>query len=1171
MLVPRFLCRTLTPVLILASLVAAAAVPGDVVVATPASAEPRSVGLGFSDAASLTRLAAFLGRAVPDPDQGDAFTEVSANPDGTWSAITSTTPIRALGSDGEWAPIDLSLKVENGRVVPTNAPVEMSFSNGGDAPLAVAQPAAGQAGRELGWSWPETLPTPELDENTATYKDVVDGGDLVVIVNPTGFTHNIVLRERPTREVDFGVSVTTPGAQLLETPAGELAIVDGAGKELATAPAPVMWDSSTDAAGAQHVQPVEFSVDTRATSSTTPDELVLKPTRSFLSDPSTVYPVTVDPTFTLTPQYQAWATNEPGMTFVSTSDLQAGFDGRYKSRAYLKFNGDASWAASKIISAKLVLRNWTSGSCKSGAVRVARVTEPWTSSSISWSNLPGVTVTGAVDYSLAHGTNDTCPDADAEWTITDIVQRWADKTGPNYGLRVSAADEANANTFRRYRGMSSSSGVPRLVTTYSKRPVVGAATFAPGGPAVTSSLTPKITMMATDSDSPSLTLRSTITNGTTSIWSQSVSVASGAAATLTVPASVLVDETDYKVTVTADDSWSTASRTIPMRVSRDKLPPSSPTVESAVLGDGQIVDALPAGHAFVATSDEADASGFYVVKDGDDSAGQVATASGGIAQIPWAPGAGVHNLAVSAVDAAGNRGEPTQISFVVRQFNDVIPSALLVDVLLAPGEVKNVSLPEIPGVDWADVDSIKGTVMLSEWQEGVAGNVAVLNPLGESLDNATVLWAETSSPQTGAFERITFAPGGDDTVDLQNASSETSVRVKVSMDGWWRLYSTETDEFSEIEEADESSTSAPLSLTETNEISEPSTGTTCVPVGVDEEMCTTVSAADEDGLEIPAKVGSNGETIAPAMALTCGAGRWAANRFEMCSVTDVLVEYTRAATLLGTFKYSFGRRVRLGHLSNTIKMQNLIYFKRADGFFAGKSLKVNLSNFCEGPSKAVCGGPRSTDFRVGPFVPDDRVLFDHEFDALVAYNDLADFKIRPELRTIYPGAIETVLQKGLGRTLKIRCDRMSYFSQGAGCHVPSVRPTFFLSKSKDGADEAARFYENVQASYPWGVSGGNWFKRTTADNRRRNYLRSCRGLYGGVKKNFKKSCDEFPFASTEQGCWTNSANRYTCQTADVRIDHNKQAGRLLNTFFRRMRLPRISDADDEPFYFKVLP
>ncbi|NHA00783.1 hypothetical protein G5V59_14685 [Nocardioides sp. W3-2-3] len=97
-----------------------------------------------------------------------------------------------------------------------------------------------------------------LDGASATYRDVVaGGGDLVVTATASGFTHNVVLEERPKAGADgkiapvgLTVPVTTPGAEVRTNAAGGIEVTAKAGKAgkagemVASAPAPIMWDSS---------------------------------------------------------------------------------------------------------------------------------------------------------------------------------------------------------------------------------------------------------------------------------------------------------------------------------------------------------------------------------------------------------------------------------------------------------------------------------------------------------------------------------------------------------------------------------------------------------------------------------------------------------------------------------------------------------------------------------------------------------------------------------------------------------------------------------------------------------------------------------------------------------------------------------------------------------------
>lgn len=147
----------------------------------------------------------------------------------------------------------------------------------------------------------------------------------------------------------------------------------------------------------------------------------------------------------------------------------------------------------------------------------------------------------------------------------------------------------------------------------------------------------------------------------------------------------------------------------------------------------------------------------------------------------------------------------------------------------------------------------------------------------------------------------------------------------------------------------------------------------------------------------------------------------------------------------------------------------------------------------------------------------------------------------------------------------IRCDNKSYFHQSPGCRLPAAEPTFVLYRKGEGVDEAAKWYKHFQENiYPWGTSNTTWFTRAEKWERRKNRRKACSGF---VKSAPTKSCDEFPFAVTKQGCYTNNGEENSCTPGDVDLDHNVRAGAKLGAFLRRNRILRSEP--DEQFYVRI--
>ncbi|WP_433528071.1 DNRLRE domain-containing protein [Micromonospora sp. CA-263727] len=522
---------------------------------TAAVENPRRGPAEAQDEASARLMARIQERRIEILDARTGDTSSWANPDGTVTVESFTGPIRVRDDKGAWHPLDMTLTVVDGVVRPRAAAAEITFSAGGSR-AALAQVTRG--GRTLGVDWPGRLPEPVLAANVATYPNAVPGGDLVVTALPEGFSHSVVLRERPTGPVEFRLPVASENLVLEEAAGKRLRWRDHRGNEVATAPPPLMWGSSANPGSAdpEHTAVIDTTVEKAKDGKG--QVLVLRPSQRFLADPDLVYPVTVDPTNTLTGpttdtwiQHSAYPNSQRGST-----ELKAGtYDGVQKARSFLKFN-TANYTGKKIVSTELRLYSYYSSTCATtgSGVEVRRITANWDPAAISWSAQPATTATGAVTSKAAKGYSSACPAGHVSWNVNSIVQAWADGQ-PNYGIRLAAVTETDVLTWRRYRSANyvpdahDPSVEPSLTVTYSSYPAVPASLAvspsqvnAYNGVRYVTSLTPKLSAKVSDADGGTVRAQFEVTpnptyNDTTYTYTAtSGAVASGSAASLAIPA-----------------------------------------------------------------------------------------------------------------------------------------------------------------------------------------------------------------------------------------------------------------------------------------------------------------------------------------------------------------------------------------------------------------------------------------------------------------------------------------------------------------------------------------------------------------------------------------------------------------------------------------------------------
>ncbi|GIH00365.1 hypothetical protein Pma05_69370 [Plantactinospora mayteni] len=245
-----------------------------------------------------------------------------AQPDGRLRLESGVVPQRTRKA-GRWADVDLGLVREaDGLLRPGASVADVAFSGGGSGPLVVLA----RDGQTMEMSWPGgALPTPVVSGDSATYPDVMAGVDLVVRATWTGFSHVLVVKSAAAaanpavRRIRFGLGGS---AQVRSGPDGRLRVAAGT-RVIASAEPPVMWDSRTGAGAARtsgqkaspegaestfaaagdaaRIAPVEVEVSG--------GDLVLRPDTELLTAPDAVFPMYVDPAWSVYKTKWAYATN----------------------------------------------------------------------------------------------------------------------------------------------------------------------------------------------------------------------------------------------------------------------------------------------------------------------------------------------------------------------------------------------------------------------------------------------------------------------------------------------------------------------------------------------------------------------------------------------------------------------------------------------------------------------------------------------------------------------------------------------------------------------------------------------------------------------------------------------------------------------------------------------
>ncbi|MFD8395398.1 DNRLRE domain-containing protein [Streptomyces sp. NPDC059680] len=627
-----------------------------------------------ADAGSARLQARLQQRKIEVLSERTADSTTYALPNGQLQTVTYASPIR-VKRDGEWRDVNTALADSGPHLTPRSAAADIAVSDGGDTTLASVSKGA----KSFGLGWEKKLPTPKVKNNTASY-DLGSGQTLTVTALAQGFSQNVVLDHRPGGPVSYRIPLNLDGLKLSQAASGHLLLKDSAGKLVAEAPAPMMWDSSRNKVSGepQRQARVATKIETADDGKQT---LVLSPAAHFLA--AATYPVTVDPTSTLAVTTDTWVQTPDYLdSQVSSTELKSGtYDGGADvARSYLKFDV-TPYKGKHITDTNLALYSYYSSTCATtgAGTQVRRVTSDWSSSTVTWGTQPSTTTTDAKTNTAALGYSSSCPAGTMNFDIDAIVQAWANGSA-NYGLQVRGADETDTLTWRRFRSANYISGdnsvEPHLTVTYNSYGTTSSAAISPSvvnaynGKRYVTSLTPALSAKVTDADGGNAQGQFEITpdpayaDTTYTYTAYGKSVASGSTSTLTIPSgSAFPAGVHLRYRVRAYDgtdygSWSGYSAFV-----LNTGLPVAPTVTCATYGQNTWTPKASGSVTCTLDTTSTDGQGFYWGLDDPSTPKRVDDTTDGSGGDPLtvsiSPADGWHTLYAKTVDSGGNLSTAT--------------------------------------------------------------------------------------------------------------------------------------------------------------------------------------------------------------------------------------------------------------------------------------------------------------------------------------------------------------------------------------------------------------------------------------------------------------------------------------------------------------------------------
>ncbi|WP_233712095.1 RHS repeat-associated core domain-containing protein [Kribbella turkmenica] len=373
-----------------------------------------------------------------------------ANPDGTMTTEAHAAPIRFKTSRGAWQSVDLTLtKAADGTVGPRGHKLGLRLGKQSAVSRGVFASAVAGTGRQVEWLAPWKLPEPTLNGTKATYSDVEPGVDMTLDARRSGFEVDFIVKERPAAAPVWRIPMRTKGLTARQLEDGTVEFVDSTDVVRSRIPVAFMWDSVTDPLTGDPANKVVVDVSLEQVSAGRAT-LVIAPDATWFLDPARVFPVTVDPTYANTPVMSSFDTFvQSGWPndLSSTVDLRVGKNGATTERSFLNFP-TAPFIGKDVVAAHLSLMQYGSTTCTPTVVNL-HAANPATTAT-RWTSQPTTSIQVWGSVSAAKGFSSACAADRIYIPMTELAQFWSAVEYPTAGVALKAANEADANAWKRF-------------------------------------------------------------------------------------------------------------------------------------------------------------------------------------------------------------------------------------------------------------------------------------------------------------------------------------------------------------------------------------------------------------------------------------------------------------------------------------------------------------------------------------------------------------------------------------------------------------------------------------------------------------------------------------------------------------------------------------------------